>query len=325
MPIGRRSSLAVLASVATLAVAPGLLRRPAGAQEAGVTVATLINDTATAALYASKAGLFKKYGINAELQIMNSGAAAAAAIAGGAAQFGISSLVTLIEAHERGVGFTLVAPAGTVTSDVPYSQFVVRKDVVFKSGRDFNGRTVGVPALKDLDSVAIMNWVDQTGGDSKTLRFVEIPASAAVAAIEEGRIDGANLNTPTLTRALEGGKLRTLAQIFDAIAPRFTNTGWFTTAEYVTKNRGLVERFARAIRESALYCNAHHAETVPLVAQNAKLDEALVARMPRITFGEYLNAREIQPLIDVAFKYKAIEKRFDAQELISPAALRRPS
>jgi NitT/TauT family transport system substrate-binding protein len=319
MRISRRTALS---AAATIAAGAGLLRRPAGAQETSITLATLINDTATAALYAAKAGIFKRYGLNAELQIMNSGAAAAAAIAGGAAQFGISSLVTLIEAHERRVGFTLVAPAGTVTSDVPYSQFVVRKDATWKTGRDFNGRLVGVPALKDLDSVAIMNWVDQTGGDSRTLRFVELPAVASVVAIEDGRIDGANLNTPTLTRALDGGKLRTLAQIFDAIAPRFTNTGWFTTSDYVAKNRGVVDRFARALRDSALYCNTHHAETVPMVAQNAKLDEALVARMPRITFGEFLTARDIQPVIDVAFKYKTIDKRFDAQELISAAALR---
>ena len=318
--IARRAVLAAAASAAaTLALQAA---RASRAQDASVTLATLINDTATAALYAAKAGIFKRHGLNADLQIMNSGAAAAAAIAGGAAQFGISSLVTLIEAHERGIGFTLVAPAGTVTSDVPYSQFVVRKDTTYKTGRDFNGRLVGVPALKDLDSVAIMNWVDQTGGDSRTLRFVELPAAASVAAIEEGRIDGANLNTPTLTRALDGGKLRTLAQIFDAIAPRFTNTGWFASADYVAKNRSVVDRFTRALHESALYCNAHHGDTITMVAQNAKLDEALVARMPRITFGEYLSARDIQPLIDVAFKYKAIEKRFDAQELISAAALR---
>ena len=324
MPINRKAALASLVSTASLTLPAGREARAQDAPAITITIATLINDTATAALYAAKAGIFRKYGLNVELQVMNSGAAGAAAVAGGAAQFGISSLITLIEAHERNVPFTLVAPAGVVTSDVPYSQLVVRKDATYKTGRDLNGHTFGVPALKDLDTVAIMNWTDQNGGDSKTLRFVELSASASVAAIEEGRIDGANLNTPTLTRALDGGKLRSLAQIFDAIAPRFSNTGWFASEEYVAKNRATVDRFARAIRESALYCNGHHADTIAMVAQNTKLDEGLVARMARITFGEYLSAREIQPLIDVAFKYKTIERRFDAQELISPAALKRP-
>lgn len=300
------------------------VRRTALAQEArAVTLATLINDTATTALYASKAGVFKRYGLNVELQVMNSGAAAAAAVAGGAAQFGISSMITLIEAHERNVPFTLIAPAGVVTEDVPYSQLVIRKDAAFKTGRDLNGRTFGVPALKDLDTVAIMNWTDRNGGDSASLRFIELSASASVAAIEESRIDGANLNTPTLTRALEGGKLRSLAQIFGAIATRFLNTAWFAHEDYVAKNGATVDRFTRAMHEAAAYCNGHHPDTVAMVAQNTKLDEGLVGRMARITFGEFLNAREIQPTIDVAFKYKTIARRFGAQELISPAALKR--
>jgi NitT/TauT family transport system substrate-binding protein len=295
----------------------------AGAQEApAITVATLINDTATAMLYAVKAGLFKKAGLNVQMTVLPTGAAGQAAVAGGAAQFALSSLIGVIAAHEKGIPFTLVAPAGVVTSDVPYSQFVVKADSPIKTARDLNGKTIGAAGLKDMDTVAIMNWVDQNGGDSKTLKFVEMSASVSLAAIEEGRIDGADLNTPTLTRGLESGKVRTLAQIFDAIAPRFENTGWFTTADYATKNRATVEKFAQVMRDANLYCNAHHAETVPLVAENAKIDAAVVARMARITFGDYLRPADIQPLINVAAKYGAIAKPFDARALISPYALK---
>jgi NitT/TauT family transport system substrate-binding protein len=312
--VRRSPFLASLASfAATAAVAQDL---PA------VTIAALINDTATSALYAVRAGLFRKAGLNAQLQVLSSGAAGAAAVAGGAAQFALSSLVGIITAHEKGIPFTLVAPAGVVTSDVPYSQFVVRMDSPIKTGRDLNGKTIGAAGLKDMDTVAIMNWVDLNGGDSKTLRFVEMSGPVALAAIEEGRIDGADLNTPTLTRGLEGGKVRTLAQIFDAIAPRFSNTGWFTTTDYATKNHDVVSRFARVMADAGAYCNAHHADTVAMVAENAKIDEKLVARMARITFGDYLRPADIQPLINVAAKYNVIAKPFDARLLISPFACR---
>ena len=315
-----------LQSLAATALAAGPLSSAAGAQDAPiVTIASLINDTATSALYAFNAGLFKKAGLNVQMQVLASGAAGAAAVAGGAAQFGLSSLVNIISAHEKGIPFTLVAPAGVVTSDVPYSQFVVKKDATFKTGADLNGKTIGSPGLKDMDTVAIMNWVDKNGGDSKTLKFIEMSGPVALAAIEEGRIDGADLNTPTLTRGLEGGKVRALAQVFDTIAPRFANTGWFTTEDYASKNRAVVEKFARAMADASAYCNAHHAETVAMVAQQAKIDEKIVARMARITFGDYLRASEIQPLIDVAFKYKTISKSFDAKTLISPYALKPPS
>jgi NitT/TauT family transport system substrate-binding protein len=307
-----------LISLASAAVAAR-----AGAQDLPtVTLATLINDTATGALYALHAGLFTKYGLNVQLQILPTGAAGQAAVAGGAAQFGLSSLVGIITAHEKGVPFTLVAPAGVVTSDVPYSQFVVKADAPIKTGRDLNGKTIGAAGLKDMDTVAIMNWVDLNGGDSKTLKFVEMSGPVALAAIEEGRIDGADLNTPTLTRGLEGGKVRSLAQIFDAIAPRFANTAWFSITDYADKNRSIVEKFARAIGEANAYCNSHHADTVQLVADSSKIDPKVVARMARITFGDYLRASDIQPLVNVAAKYGAIAKSFDARALISPYALK---
>jgi len=273
-------------------------------------------------LYAVKAGLFKQAGLNVQMTVLPTGAAGQAAVAGGAAQFALSSLIGVLAAHEKGIPFTLVAPAGVVTSDVPYSQFVVKADSPIKTGRDLNGKTIGAAGLKDMDTVAIMNWVDQNGGDSKTLKFVEMSASVSLAAIEEGRIDGADLNTPTLTRGLEGGKIRSLAQIFDGIAPRFANTGWFTMTDYATKNRAIVEKFARVIGEANAYCNAHHADTVALVAENAKIDPAVVGRMARITFGDYLRPADIQPLINVAAKYGAISKPFDARALISPFALK---
>ena len=175
--------------------------------------------------------------------MLPTGAAGQAAVAGGAAQFALSSLIGVIAAHEKGIPFTLIAPAGVVTSDVPYSQFVVKADSPIKTRQATStARRSARPGLKDMDTVAIMNWVDQNGGDSKTLKFVEMSASVSLAAIEEGRIDGADLNTPTLTRGLEGGKVRSLAQIFDAIAPRFANTGWFTTTDYATKNPTVVDK-----------------------------------------------------------------------------------
>jgi NitT/TauT family transport system substrate-binding protein len=314
----RRSPFLISLAATAVAARAGAQTLPA------ITVATLINDTATDALWAMHAGLFTKAGLNVQLQVLPTGAAGQAAVAGGAAQFGLSSLVGIIAAHEKGIPFTLVAPAGVVTSDVPYSQFVVKADSPIKTGRDLNGKTIGAAGLKDMDTVAIMNWVDQNGGDSKTLKFVEMSGPVSLAAIEEGRIDGADLNTPTLTRGLESGKIRSLAQIFDAIAPRFANTGWFTTTDYAKANSSIVQRFARAMAEANAYCNAHHADTVPLVAESAKIDEKVVARMARITFGDYLRASDIQPLVNVTAKYGAITKPFDARELISPYALKPP-
>jgi len=326
MPAKFDGAMRRLAAALLLAFTVGLSGATLRAQEIPtVKIAAPANDTATSAIYAVKAGLFKRAGLNVEITPMASGAAVAAAVAGGAVQFGNSSLVTLIEAHAKHLPFTLVATSGMIETNVPYAAFVVRKDASLKTARDLSGKTIATPALKDLNAISIMAWTDQNGGDSSSLRFIELSAAASLQAIGDGRVDAAILGTPVLTQGLETGQIRVFAKAFDAVAKRFIHIGWFTTEDYAAKNRDVVERFARVMHDAAVYCNAHQAETVDMIAEFGKLDPAVVRGMARVTFAEYLTAPEIQPLVDVAVKYKVIDRSFSAQELISPYALKPPS
>jgi NitT/TauT family transport system substrate-binding protein len=298
------------------AVAAAGFVRPAAAADTPITIASVTNDSCTPALYALKSGLFTRAGLDVTFQGMSSGAAASAAVAGGAAQFGLSSLGTLIVAHAHGIPFVLVAPGGLVTSDVPYAEAVVRSDSTIRTGRDLAGKVFAVPALGDQNQVAAEAWIDKTGGDSHAVKFIELSAAATVPALLDGRIDAAQLGTPALAIALKSGKVRVLASIFDAIAPRFANIAWFATIAYVNANAEIVRRFAEAIRTASAYANTHHAETLPLIAEYTKVEPSVLAGMTRITFAERLDPRDIQPLIDACARYGVIERRFDANELI---------
>ena len=110
----------------------------------------------------------------------------------------------------------------------------------------------------DLNQIAAMDWIDQNGGDSRTVKFIELSSPATIAAIEDGRVDAGQAGTPILTMALDAGRTRVLAQIFDAFGRRFENVGWFTTADYSAKHPDVVQRFAHVMREADAYANAHH-------------------------------------------------------------------
>src|ERR1019366_4828288 len=66
----------------------------------------------TSVVYAAKSGLFERAGLDVTIEVQNSGAAAAAAVASGAYDIGQSSITSLLLAHEKGLPFTLVAPSG---------------------------------------------------------------------------------------------------------------------------------------------------------------------------------------------------------------------
>lgn len=320
-PFSRRRFIGLSAAAATVpsvALAQGAAPRT-------LRLASAPDDDVTPALYADEAGLFRREGLDVRIQASNSGAAVAAAVAGGSMDIGKSSVMSLISAHRRGLPFVLILPAAIYTSDDPVVGMLVAKDSAIRTPRDLNGKTIAVPALGDLYSIANAAFIDQHGGDSKTIRYIEMPTSASPQAIIDKRIDAATMTTPLLVSALDTGKLRVLGHPFDAISKRFIQAAWFTTRDFLQKNRDTVDRFVSVMRAASTYANAHHPETARVLAKFTKEDPAMIARMPRTTFGGALDPALLQPVIEVAAKYKAIPVVFDARSMLDAAAAKTTS
>ena len=199
---------------------------------------------------------------------------------------------------------------------------LVRKDDPIHSAKDLAGKTIGSPALKDLDWVASTAWINQNGGNSKNSKFVELPNPALLPALLDGRIDAFSLGMPWVQQALDSGKVRILGKSFEAIAPRFLMTAWFSTGDFASKNKEAVQGFERAMRDASVYNNAHHDQMVPLLAEFTKLDPTLIARTIKGSQPSFLDPKTVQPMIDVSAKYQLIDKAFSAGDIISPVALK---
>lgn len=301
----------------------GGARAQTPAEPVTLRVGVGLDDQSKPIFYALQAGLFRKAGLDVQLVTLTGGGAAiAAAIAGGSLDLGKSNVLELISAHVRGLPFTLVAPgAGTGAFDHNGAIIVGTKSPL-KTGRDLNGKTVAVLSLVTIQSIAVRAWIDANGGDSSTVHFLEVPPSATQAALDQGRVDAASVLEPILSQSLSTGNVRALSYPYGAIAPRFDGADYFTTTDFVAKHRDAVDRFVRAIHDANGYVTAHESETNALVGQYAKIDPALLEHMSHSERPAYLEAAAIQPLIDMAARYKFIAKTFPAQELISDAALK---
>ena len=161
--------------------------------------------------------------------------------------------------------------------------------------------------------------MDQHGGDSKTLRAVEIPFSVIASALEEGRVDVGMLLQPFLAAALAKNTVRIFANAYSGIAQRLITSVWVANSTWVNANADAVRGWARAMRESQAYANEHRADTAVILAQNSGTDVDAILKGGRETFhAAFPDPRVLQPVIDVATKYGALEKRFNAVDLISP-------
>jgi NitT/TauT family transport system substrate-binding protein len=275
-------------------------------------------DAGVPQIVAQKAGIFQRNGLDVEVQVMSSGAALTAAVAGGTLQATGTSVLGLIIAHLRGLPFQIIAPASVYDTNQPSELLVVRKDSPIRKGAHMNGKTIASPALRDLFSVTIHAWVDQNGGDSRTLREIELPPAATTAALAAGRIDAAILNEPTLSQALNSGLVRVLGKPYDSIASHFMIAAVFAQTDYINANKEIIQRLARSLLQANVFANAHPDQTAPWLAELTKVDVATIMHGHRELFDEALIPANLQKVIDAAVRYKAIDRAFDARELISP-------
>jgi NitT/TauT family transport system substrate-binding protein len=272
--------------------------------------------------YGARSGLFRRYGLNVTAQPTQSGSAATAAVVGNSAQVAFTSFPGVIQAYVRGVPFRVVAPAQWYLTDSVTDALFVKADSPIRSAKDLAGKIVGVVAINDLFSLTTKAWIDQNGGDSSNVKLTEVPLSAITPALESGRIDAGRLGSPFMEQALAAGKVRLLGKNLDAIGKRYQASVFVSTVDYVAANTDTMRRFVRAMHESIVYTNTHLPETVDLVASFTGVEAAAVARSVRAVDPEYLDPKNLQPVIDFSYKYKLIDKNFNAAEIISSVALK---
>jgi NitT/TauT family transport system substrate-binding protein len=314
----RRSALrTIFAAPAALALVP----RVASAQAlAPLRIVLFPGETAATAYYAKEMGYFTKAGIDAQITEVKNGAAAAAAVAGGSMDVGFSNPLSVAQGHDRGLPFTVIFPAALARSNMPPTNglIVVAKTSPIKTGKDFNGKTFAVDVLGGLPHVSVRAWIDKNGGDSSTVKFVELAFSEMAASLNSGRIDGSEINVafdPNVGKPSD--PLRMVGNSYDAIGPRFCSSVWFTTNDWSKANPALAKKFVGVMRDAATWANAHGHESAAMLAPHIKLTPEQIEASTRVTYGTEMTPDLIQPVIDAAAKYGLLRASFAASDMIS--------
>ena len=270
-------------------------------------------DSASEAFYALDMGFFKKQGLDVELQMMQNGAAIAAAVAGGSLDIGFADLISIASAHARGLPFVYLSPTLLNTTTMPTISILVNGTGPIREPKDFNGKTIAVNGINNITMVPIEAWIDKSGGDSKSVKWLELPIPAENDAVATGKVDAAIIGEPFITFGLDKG-LRAISVDKNAIAPRYALAGFMTTKEWAAKNPALAAKFIAAIKETAQWANTNRAATSPILSKYTKIPLPVVERMRRGEFAETLLVSDFQPVIDSAAKYGVLPKSFPAPE-----------
>ena len=236
-------------------------------------------------------------------------------VASGSYDFAQVNIVSLAQAYQRNVKFVLAAPGGIITDKAITSGLVVAKTSTLAKAKDFNGKTIAINALASIQQLAVAEWLDKNGGDSTTVKFVELPTPQLVASLVAGRIDLALIPEPELDNVEHGTDAKMIAPAYSSIAPAFLLSAWVTSAQFAHDHPEAVKKFADVMAMTARWANAHHAESGAILAKYTKI--AVTPTMARVVYADAFSTAQMQPVFDSALKYGLLKTPMLAADLLA--------
>jgi NitT/TauT family transport system substrate-binding protein len=290
--------------MAALAAAPAALR---AADLTTIRIGAAPTDATAQHLYAQDNGTFATNGLTAEIQPMRTSGALVAAILGGSLDFMTSTVVSIALAHNKGIDLRTVAVGNVYNGPPAQAAIVVAPASTIRTGADMNGKTIAVNGLGDLTQVAIAAWIDGNGGDSKSVKMIEVPFSGVAAALGQGRIDAAMLVEPFTSAA--GNTVKVVGDPQAAIGRNYMVTGWYASAAWLDANREVARRFITSMLQTAKWANHNHDASAAILAKYVGMSADAVKATPRAVYGELpITPAMIQPVLDYSTKYIDLPK-----------------
>ena len=134
--------------------------------------------------FAQEKEWYKEVGLDIELIEMKGGATIIPAIIGDSIQIGYSNVLSVLLAHSTGLELQVISnhlnegyirkvgePGGYSTSS---SGIIVLHDSGIKSPKDLEGKKVAVNAIKNIDWMAVWEWMEKNNADPRKITWLEV-------------------------------------------------------------------------------------------------------------------------------------------------------
>jgi ABC-type nitrate/sulfonate/bicarbonate transport system substrate-binding protein len=273
-----------------------------------ISVVTFPSFNALGAHTAEHDNVFKAEGLNAKLATVATPAEAMPQLMGGKAQFALMDMTVPTVAKAKGVPLVVVAPGaiGTAPTDgMGTGNFWVRADSKIKSIKDIENATFGVPQINSQIWVDIQAAVDDAGGDSSKIKFVEVPNT--LSALKAGNVDVVTTAEPAGTAALADKRIKLLSGYTPAGGDMAY--AYVTTQQFAQQNPSTVKAFQAAIIKANKAVNADPAKRAEIAGTYIKADKALLKKARYAKFGEVpVSEASVETAIDRLVKYGLLTK-----------------
>ena len=218
----------------------------------------------TAPMYfASKTGVFAKYGLDPTLIYIQGGSTLSQAGVGGSVDIAQNGYSPAAAAAIEGGNLVFI---GGISNKLPF-QLVVTAGI--KNAADLKGKKIAISKYGSSTDVAATFALAHLGLTRQDVTVLQLGGEGTrTAALLSGQIDGSFEQYPR-TAELEAQNCHILVDLTD-IAGEYPNTAYVTTRAYLKTHPDLVKKFLMAIIEGIHNYKTNQAQALQLTAQFLK-------------------------------------------------------
>jgi NitT/TauT family transport system substrate-binding protein len=269
------TSFARLAGAAALVLAIGATSQPASAaDQLKLTIGQRGNwDTAIAHL-GSKAGIFKKHGLELEMIYTAGSGETLQPIVSGSVDLGLAvGTLGAMAAYAKGAPVRIIGAQATGAADFWYA-----KNPDIKTLKDTNGHTIAFSTNGSSTNSVVRAFIDEFKLTAKPQATGN--PSATLTAVMTDQVDVGWAAPPFGLKEMDEGKIHLVARATDAALVRGqTIRVLVANADALAKRKDVIERFMKAYRESIDYMYSSNPQVIKDYAEFAKVPEPMAKRV----------------------------------------------
>jgi NitT/TauT family transport system substrate-binding protein len=297
---------------------------PASAAPEKLRVSIIPINDVTPLFSAIKNGYFAEEGLEIDTSPSAGGAVGIPGLVAGSFDIVYGNVVSMLLAAQQGIDIRVVAP-GTKVDKVEddSSAMVVRSDSGIATGKDLEGKNVGVNTRNNVIWLYARAWIKASGGDPDKVTYREVPHPQLEDALRQKQIDGGFMVIPYVALATAKPDFKAISHPYSAVQLGVDVGEYLTTSKFLAERPETAAKFLRALRRGIEWYNANRG-TPPLleiVSGFTKIDVELLKKVNMSPSPLKVDPVQVETTMKLMIDNKLLKAPIDVRPLIFDKAL----